>query len=214
MKKEASLQKIYIDQMVEVRTRLSASYEYIERFFKSSDYIEFDCAVLQFRKALEATAYASISPNKEEYRTLRLKAKGGQDFSKDFKATAIFHNLEQINMDFYPIPLTPAIKQIDGSWQFGRKEKDFLTKQKFSRIYDRLGKFLHADNPWDTDKQRQNIAKDIRSSIPLLKNLLELHAIFIRTQNYQGVWVVDIPERQDSRPNIITATTQGDFSVE
>jgi hypothetical protein len=214
MTKETDLQKVYIDQMIEVCNRLNASYEYIERFFKNSNYIEFDCAVLQFRKALEATAYASISPNKEEYRALRLKAKGGQDFSKDFKATAIFQNLEEINKDFYPVPLTPAIRQDDASWKFGRKENAFLTKKKFSRTYDRLGKFLHADNPWDKDKQRQNIAKDIKSTIPLLRNLLQLHAVFIRTQRYNGVWVVEVPEQGSLKPNIFTAISQGDFSVQ
>ncbi len=59
--------------------------------------------------------------------------------------------------------------------------------KSFSNIYDRLGKFLHADNPWGNDKQRQNTVNDIQMCIPKLRELLILHGTFIRTKNYSKV---------------------------
>jgi hypothetical protein len=212
-KKDLNLKGIYLNQMIEVRNRLNATQRFMDRYSKTDSYIEFDCAILQFRKALEATAYASISPNKEQYRALREKGKHFQDFTKDFNATKIFQYLEQINKDFYPVPLTPATKQPDGTWHFGRKEDGFLTKKKFSKIYDRLGKFLHADNPWDSNKQRQNIAKDISVTIPELSDLLELHVTFIKSKNDSVAWVVELAKDENTDPKIITAFSSGDFTI-
>ncbi|MCD8566706.1 MAG: hypothetical protein LRY36_02120 [Alphaproteobacteria bacterium] len=213
MKQELNLQDIYLNQMIEVRDRLNATQYFMDIYSKTGSHIEFDCAILQFRKALEATAYASISPNKDKYRAFRQKSEKSQDFTKDFNATKIFQYLRQINEDFYPVPLTPAIKQSDNTWHFGRKENGFLTKNKFEKIYDRLGKFLHADNPWDSNKQRQNISKDIIAAMPELSILLELHATFIRAKNYSSAWIVELPQDENIKPKIITAMASGDFKV-
>ncbi len=121
MSKEEELQKIYLNQMIEVRDRINATEFFINSYLETKNHIEFDCGVLQFRKALEATAYASISPNKEAYRAFRQKGERSQDFTKDFNASKIFQYLKQINKDFYPTPLTPAIKQPDDTCHFNLK---------------------------------------------------------------------------------------------
>lgn len=208
-----NLQSIYLDQMTEVRKRLNSAQYFVDCYSRTDSEIEFDCTVLQFRKALEATAYAAISPNKDEYCAFRQRCEKSPDFTRDYNARAILKNLEEINKDHYPIPLMPAVRQSDGTLHFGRKENGFLTRKKFEKIYDRLGKFLHADNPWDTDKQRQNIAKDIGASIPDLSNLLTLHATFIRTENYSGVWVVEVPKDENINPVVIQGSADGDFTV-
>lgn len=210
-KKELNLQEVYLNQMIEVRSRLNAALLFIESYFKTSNTLEFDCAILQLRKALEATAYASICTNKKKYKDFRQKGERPSNFTKDFNATKIFENLEKINKDFYPVPLLPANKRPDGTWHFERKEKDFLTKMAFSSIYDRLGKFLHADNPWDNNKQRQNMAKDVKNIIPELFSLLELHATFIRAENYSKVWIVEVPRIEPFIPKVIEAIANGDF---
>lgn len=211
-KEEQKLQEIYLNQMVEVRDRIHATEFFINSYLQTRNNIEFDCGVLQFRKALEATAYASISPNKEAYRALRQKGQSSQDFTKDFNAKKIFQCLKKINKDFYLMPLLPAVPKADGTFHFARKESGFLTEKKFSNIYDRLGKFLHADNPWDNDKQRQNIAMDIPKFITELKTLLSLHATFIRKKNQSVAWVVEVPLNND-KPKIITAIAEGDFAI-
>lgn len=209
---EPKLREIYLQQMIEVTNRLNATKLFFDSYSTSGNEIEFDSGVLQLRKSLEATAYASIVPNKAEYQSLRQKSHTNPDFTKDFNASKIFHDLRKINKDFYPVPLVPTKRQDDNSWHYDRKEKGFLSEKKFQNIYDRLGKFLHADNPWGTDKQRQNIAKDIEERIKETRELLELHATFIRTNNYKGVWVVEVP-RCGSAPKIISAMADGDFVV-
>lgn len=211
-KKELSLQAIYLNQMIEVRDRLIITQSFIESYFTTGSVIEFDSAILQFRKALEATAYASISPNKIKYKSFRQKEKKSGDFTKDFKATAIFRYLEQINKDFYPTPILPPNKVSNRNWHYALKENDFLTKKAFSSIYDRLGKFLHADNPWDNNnKHRENMATDIKETIPKLFNLLELHATFIKEKNYSKVWIIKVPQNKLFAPEIIEAIASGDF---
>jgi hypothetical protein len=209
---EPKLREIYLQQIIEVTNRLNTTKLFFDSYSKSGNEIDFDSGVLQLRKALEATAYASIAPNKAKYQFFRQKSHTSQDFTKDFNASKIFKDLREINKDFYPVPLLPAKRQDDNSLHYDRKEQGFLSEKKFQKTYDRLGKFLHADNPWGTNKQRQNIAKDIDERIKETRELLELHATFIRTNNYKGVWVVEVP-RSGSAPKIISASADGDFVV-
>ena len=90
---EKKLQEIYLDQMGEVVERLNASNKYLRSFTEKGDEVEFDSCVLQFRKALEAVAYASIAPNKDKYQAFRKKAESNSDFTKDLNASKIFLNL-------------------------------------------------------------------------------------------------------------------------
>jgi hypothetical protein len=209
---ETKLREIYLQQMIEVLKRLSASESYLAVYANSDDEIEFDSGVLQLRKALEAIAYASIVPNKPQYQAFRQKAETNKDFTKDFNASKIFQYLHQINKDFYPMSLLPAAKVGDHRWHFDRKTDGVLSQKRFQRFYDRLGKFLHADNPWDSKKHRQNIVKDIDIIINQARSLLELHAAFIRAKDYTGVWVVEVP-KNNSTPKIISAVASGEFVI-
>lgn len=129
-KKQTDLQNIYLNQMAEVRSSLNAAQHFIGFFLKTDNRIEFDCGVLQLRKALEATAYASIAPNKDAYRAFRQKGEMTKDFTKDFNATKIFQYLQQVNKDFYPMALKPGVRQPDGTVHFDKNENNFLTKEK------------------------------------------------------------------------------------
>jgi hypothetical protein len=210
---ENKLQAIYLEQISEVAKRLESSKIYFENFKNNKKESDFDSSILQLRKAMESLSYASIVPNKTKYQTYRAKADTSHDFTKDFNATKIFYNLSQINKDFYPKPLVPAIKQPDGSWFYDTKKSGFLTQIRFQKIYDRLGKFLHADNPWGKNKQSQNLANDLEATFKQIDCLLELHVAFIRTKNYKGAWVVELLSNT-LIPKLIVAKAMGDFSVQ
>ena len=107
---ETKLREIYLNQIKEVSRRLHAAETYIAECRKNNDDISFDSGVLQLRKALEAMAYASITPNKPKYEAFRQKAETNKDFTKDFNASKIFQYLEKVNKEFYPMPLLPAKK--------------------------------------------------------------------------------------------------------
>lgn len=118
----------------------------------------------------------------------------------------------RINEKFYPEPFLPATKQPNGTWHYGRKKSGYLTKKRFERVYDRLGKFMHAHNPWSPEKHMRNLATSIPDTIGQLRALLELHGAFIRTSSFKGAWVVEMPS-DGSPPKIITGAATGDFVV-
>ena len=205
------LQNIYLRMMSDTTSRLAAASCYLDAYNQDARVWDLESAILQMRKALENVAYAAICPNKSEYEKFRASSEDQPDFRKDYRASQILNLLSRVNKNFYPIPLLPAIEQENGTKHFSRKEAKYLSKNKFSKFYDRLGKYLHADNPWSKDKQLQNLAKDIPGVINEVYSLLELHATFIQTDIFKGVWVVAV--EKGKAPVIITGQADGEFVV-
>lgn len=205
-------QAIYLTKISEAVARINACDHFLESYTKDETGCLLDAAVLQMRKALEAVAYAAIAPNKGEYARLRADANHPADYRKDYNARAILHNLSKINADFYPVPLLQANQIQPGHWHFERKTVGCLSKAKFESFYDRLGKHLHADNPWGNDKGVKNLVADLPTVRSELRELLALHSIIVRTPDFLGAWVVELPP--DGRPpRIIVAEAQGEFRV-
>jgi hypothetical protein len=209
---EVPLQSIYSALIAEATSRLLAAKRFLAEFTASHEIPEFEAAILQVRKALEAIAYAAIAPDKKQYAEFRTKTESSPDFTKDYHAAKIFTALAKINKNFYPRALVPAQRQADGSYHFGRKESGYLTKRKFEVVYDRLGKHLHAHNPWSGDKNIQNLANDLPAIIEETHGLLDLHARFIRTPELQGVWVCET-DRFGNPPRLIVASAQGSYMI-
>jgi hypothetical protein len=209
---EKQLQSIYLSMVEESKERLEAGQTFLKTYKESKSIHFLESSILQVRKALEAMAYAAIAPNKEAYEEFRSQSEQQFDFRKDFRASQIFHLLSQVNKDFYPIPLLQPMKQKNGTFQYDRKEEGYLTKKHFSKFYDRLGKYLHAHNPWSNDKQIQNLATDIPFIIKEAIELLELHASFIQTPYFKGVWIVCVP-LSNEKPYVITGIASGEFVV-
>ena len=209
---EKQLQSIYLSMVEESKGRLEAGQTFLNTYEESKSIHYLEASILQVRKALEAIAYAAIAPNREAYEEFRSQSEEQPDFRKDFRASQIFNLLSKVNKDFYPIPLLPPIKREDGTFHYDRKEDGYLTKTRFSKFYDRLGKYLHAHNPWSNDKQIQNLATDIPEIITEAIELLELHASFIQTPHFKGVWIVSVPN-SSKKPYVITGMANGEFVV-
>ncbi len=209
---EASLQSIYTSQIAEATLRLLSAKRFLIAFNASANIPELEAAVLQVRKALETIAFAAIAPDKKQYAAFRATATSSPDFTKDYHAAKIFTALAKVNKDFYPVALVPAVRRPDGSHHFGNKQSGYLTKKRFEAAYDRLGKHLHAHNPWSGNKNLQNLAKDLPSTIEETHALLDLHARFIRTPEFHGVWIFET-DRLGGLPRIITATATGPYVV-
>jgi hypothetical protein len=209
---EASLQSIYTSQLTETTLRLIAAKRFLDAFAKSGEAPEIESAVLQLRKALETMAFAAIAPDKKRYETFRATALKAPDFTKDFHAAKIFTALAHVNPDFYPRPLTPAEKRPDGTWHFGQRQGGFLSKKRFEAAYDRLGKHLHAHNPWSGNKNIQNLVADLPTIIDETHGLLDLHARFIRAPGFEGVWIFET-DRLGSPPRLLIANSMGPYVV-
>lgn len=189
-----------------------AAKKFLAVFASTGDVTEIESAALQLRKALETIAFAVIAPDKKRYATFRAMADKSADFRRDYHAKTIFLTLGKVNKDFYPKALTPAEKQPDGSWHFGQKQSGFLSKKKFENAYDRLGKHLHAHNPWSGSKNLQNLAADLPVIIEEAHGLLDLHARFIRAPGYEGVWIFEA-DRLGNQPRLITANSTAPYVV-
>jgi hypothetical protein len=206
------LQTVYLNKVSESLARIGACESFLIRGRATNDVYSFESAVLQARKALEAIAFAAIAPNKTEYEAFRAEAEKPADYRKDYNARAILQYIGKVNKDFYPTPLQAPTRKVDGTWHFERRSDGFLTKQQFESIYDRLGKFLHADNPWGKNKGIKNLIADLPGVITGVQRLFEWHFTVIRTPQFQGVWVVEAA--RGSAPRIVVGKADGDFIVQ
>ena len=208
-----NLQSVNLHLVGDAVTRLQAAKHYLDEFEGSQNIAAAESSVLQLRKALESIAFAAIAPNKASYEAFRAKAEEQPDFTKDYNAKKILRTLAKINKNFYPLPLIPATQQPDGKLHFERKATGYLTKKRFESIYDQLGKHLHSSNPWDTNKNIQNLVADLPTIIIESFALLELHATFIQTPEFTGVWVVEA-RNDGTGAKIVTGESDGEFVVQ
>ncbi|WP_293001533.1 hypothetical protein [Nevskia sp.] len=207
------LQTIYLGKISEALARLAACERLLGAYGSSKDVFSLESAVLQIRKALEAVAFAAIAPNKTQYAEYRAQADKNSDLTKDFNARSILQFLGKINSDFYPVPASAPIAVSPGNWRFDRRQDNSLSKDEFESFYDRLGKHLHADNPWGNDKGLNNLAKDIPEVIAATRSLLSWHFTTIRTPQFSGVWVVEAPS-SGVPPRVIVGQASGEFVVQ
>jgi hypothetical protein len=208
---------IYALMISEAANRLAASTTFLESFRYGKGIAYLEASALQLRKGLETIAFAAIAPNQSAYAAHRAKAERNQDFTKDYHAKWIFNDLGKINADFYPMPVLPG-KNIapDGSpnnhFHYERKESGYLTKDEFTSVYDRLGKHLHAHNPWSTGDALAGLPEMIAKTLDTAQGLIELHVAFIRMPEFSGVWLVEIP-RGSLVPKMILAQADGPYAV-
>jgi hypothetical protein len=203
-------QRVYLALIGESVSRLNAAFGFELEYRRSRDLPTLDASVLQLRKALELIAIAAIAPDRKAYEAFRATADKDPDFTKDYHAAKIFAALARVNADFYPRALLPPTRQPDGRWHFDNKTSGALTKKQFERCYDRLGKHLHAQNPWGKSQNVQNIAADLQAMIASAKALIACHARFIRAPGFNGVWIVDAATPQ---PIVLNAEARGPYAV-
>jgi hypothetical protein len=198
--------------MSEALDRLSASERYLGAYSSFGQLCELESATLQLRKAMEAIAFATIAPNKEMYATFRKNANKPTHFGEDWQADSIFLALNKVNPDFYPGPLLQETKVGPNAWHFGKPMDGYMKRKDFEKWYKRLGKFLHADNPWGNDKGWVNFANEIPDAIRAIRALLKKHRTLIRAPEFNGVWIVDAPS-DGTPPRMIKALAEGPFTT-
>ena len=178
--RQSNIEEIYLKNMRDVKRRLRYSENQVHEFSNTQEYLFLENAILHTRKALECIAYASIAPNKKAYSKFRSEAKKPADFRKDYHGAKILKQLGMVNKEFYPLPLIEPKLVGVRQWHFDRLKDGYLTKSQYIKLYDRLGKFLHSDNPWDNDKGYLNLAKDMTESFSRIRALLQIHATFVQ----------------------------------
>ena len=210
--RKSDIEEIYLKNMRDVKRRLRYSEEQIHEFNNTQEYLFLENAILHTRKALECIAYASIAPNKKAYSKFRSAAKTAADFRKDYHGAKILKQLGMVNKEFYPIPLIEPKAVGARQWHFDRLKGSYLTKNQYIKLYDRLGKFLHSDNPWDNDKGYLNLAKDMPEGFERIRALLQIHATFVQEKERRLSFVVDMGS-EEKDVLVLTAVADGPFKV-
>jgi hypothetical protein len=158
---------------------------------------------LHFRKALELIAFSSLSANRERYSAVRAR------FATDWNARRILDSVEEVNPNFYPVPLTPSQDTAPGHRAFGRVADGFLTKDDFVTLYGRSSKLLHSRNPYAPGDPAVNMEHPIDEWSRRIKALLRLH--FVELVDVHGLWVVALPN--EGHAEVVTAMADGPFEV-
>lgn len=210
---QTEIVEIYLNNMRDVKRRIKYAEGQLGAFNNTLNYLFLENATLHTRKALECIAYASIAPNKNAYSKFRSEAEKPGDFKKDYHGGKILKLLGKINEAFYPLPLVEPKLVGERQWHFDRLNSCYLTKKQYINFYDRLGKFLHSDNPWDDDKGYINLANDMPEHFQRIKSLLQIHATFVQQKHSRNVYVIDMGS-EEKDVSLITAITNGAFYVD
>jgi len=203
---------VYLKMMSEALDRLSACEAYVAAYEVHANIYDLESAALQMRKTMEAIAFASIAPNEKMYVQFRKNAAKPVHHGKDWSASSIFFNLEKVNPDFYPRPLGEPVQESANYWNFPDVKGDYMKRKHFDNLYDKLGKFLHADNPWGNPKGWDHFAKDLPGAVRKLRTLLHRHAALIQNKDFIGTWIVDAPS-DGTPPRILQAEANGPFTT-
>ncbi len=149
-----------------------------------SELFDRELVFLQFRKILECIAFASLIANRDKYSAVK------QDFAKFWKAKSLLRDLEEMNPDFYPVPVKQSRVQPDGVKHHELVE-EFLTKDDFVSLYDRANEELHVWNPFRMDEPVLLMAFSVVKWSSRIQSLLALHFMRLGDGN---IWIVQVPE--------------------
>jgi hypothetical protein len=120
--------EIYADYMTGVRMRVEP-IKTTMAIAATSECAKAEMVFLQFRKALELIAFASLAANKETY------AKASTKFVEKWRAQQILEKIGKINPDFWPMALNEPKETAPDHKHFSRPEGGFLTQEEFVMLY-------------------------------------------------------------------------------
>ena len=188
-KKKQSDAEQYANVMGEVKARLFLADDFItKKLTTGSDTTDIEFIALQLRKVMELVALGSIVPNKTKYQKLR------KDFEKHYHARRIMVDLEKVNPNFFPkAMLRVPVSAPGANLEIKKRENVWLSKKRFERQYDKLGKIMHADNPFAQRRAYASLYKQYRELIKNLWELMECHLITLVTGKLE--WCVFMQER-------------------
>ncbi len=154
-----------------------------------------ECVYLQFRKILELIAMSSLVANSQAMTQMnRSRNKLGKQWNGD----VILKTVEEINPDFYPVPLLeqpsrhPAVR-----CELANKTEGFLSRSEFSRLYNLCGSLMHADNPLGRKTDCRALWEERPAWESRIMQLLGCHKIKLVGQD--GFHLVHMHEHRDGR---------------
>ncbi len=186
----------YITQMEEIKRRMAAIKKISEIF--SPNEIATECIYLQFRKVLELIAMSSLVANSQ---AMELMNNSRRKLGKQWNGDTILKRVEEINPDFYPVPIIEAPSEHpDVKVQLIEKPGGFLGRDEFAQFYNRCGKLMHADNPLGEKADYQALWKEGPTWESKIMELLACHKI--RLVGQEGFYLVHMHEERDGKAHM------------
>jgi hypothetical protein len=142
------------------------------------------------------------------YREKYSAARAG--FATEWNARRMLGFVEQINPNFYPVPLKPPQQIAPGHKFFDRVADGFLTKEDFSTLYDGSAEVLHCRNPYAPGDPTIDVKYTVDEWSRRIKALLSWH--FVQIVDVQGLWVIQVPDQGPVQG--FPAAADGPFVVE
>jgi len=158
-------------------------------------YTNIELCALQLRKIIESIILSSLVANSDIYnRTFRKLAKA-------WNASNIYKELVKLNPRFFPEPIRiikhPERRKeySDGSVDTGDKfvRKDgYITAEEAIEILGRIGKFMHATNPFSDEVDIDYYEKLVFETSQRIKQLLSIHLVHFIDES--GMYYVAMAE--------------------
>jgi hypothetical protein len=172
--------------MGEIRHRLSLVQTIVDGAI-TTGYETFDAELvfLQLRKSLELIAFSSLVANKDKYSVVHA------NFEHHWRAKQMLKAVEQLNPDFYPVPLSEPELLSNGVKHIEPIPDGFLTKDEFAFLYDKCAEVLHAPNPFMTKDPVIRTKYSVTQWVSRIQGLLRFHLIHLVDDTK---WIVQIPD--------------------
>jgi hypothetical protein len=182
---------LYLELMNEVKKRTTAVIHILSKekttSFRETN-IEFMC--LQIRKILELISLGSLVANRKEFENEQIK------YQKFWHAERILKDIERLNPDFYPKPITEVRSEnpnIENSLE--DKTEGFLTIKEFIKVYEKCGKMMHADNPFGSKVDFDFYERQIADWLANIMGLLNTH--MIKLKGHEDFFLIQMHVQED-----------------
>ncbi|MYC07798.1 MAG: hypothetical protein F4X57_11625 [Chloroflexi bacterium] len=160
----------YCDLMEEVKDRIESINQLMELpGITIQTRVESIC--LQLRMLLELIVFSSLVSNKDVWQRSQKELKSSQDISKKLR------ELKRLHPNFYPraVDLEAGLR---GAEPRDRQE-GFLSEDKLTEVYGRLGNILHAENPLGRETDYRYFIDAVPEWLSQVTSLMEYHKVYL-----------------------------------
>jgi hypothetical protein len=168
----------YCNCMEEVRLRISLVQSILVRSVTTGhDGFDAELVFVQLRKTLEQVALASLAANRAKY------SAAFASFATHWNATRMLKALEEVNQNYYPVPVTRNLLSTDEEghrhWHLEYLTDGFLDKDEFVSLYNICGRILHARNPFDPRDPVIQLDYSVEQWVSRIQKLLAMHIVHL-----------------------------------
>lgn len=166
--------RLYCQLMVAIKARLRGLDQVTvwdrQGEFGPEELYQIEAAMLSLRKVLELIAYSSLVANEVAM------AAAVKDIGEMWRARKILERIEQVNRDFFPIPVEVSHMEGGELVVVPKPGQTALERSEFPFLYDVCGEFIHVQNPFSTDGF-PDLRRSPKEWIQRIRALLEVHQV-------------------------------------